>query len=48
MPCQANLLTRTAAPRLPLPAILVWEDGWHLPQTAALTGWLLVMISSGG
>ncbi|KAI7846028.1 hypothetical protein COHA_000565 [Chlorella ohadii] len=27
--------------------ILVWEDGWHLPQTAALTGWLLVLISSG-
>lgn len=28
-------------------AILIWEDGWHLPQTAALTGWLLVLISSG-
>lgn len=49
VPCPANLLTRTTAPtRLPLPAILVWEDGWYLPQTGALTGWLLVMISSGG
>lgn len=35
-------------PQPAAPAILVWEDGWHLPQTAALTGWLLVLISSGG
>lgn len=28
-------------------AILVWEDVWHLNSSAALTGWLLSLITAG-
>jgi hypothetical protein len=26
-------------------AILVWEEVWDLPNTAALSGWLLLIIT---
>ena len=28
-------------------AILVWEEVWDLPHTAALSGWLLILITAG-
>jgi hypothetical protein len=28
-------------------AILVWEEVWDLPQTAALSSWLLLLITAG-
>jgi len=28
-------------------AILVWEEGWDLPQNAALSSWLLLLITAG-
>ena len=28
-------------------AILVWEEVWDLPHTAALSGWLLLLITAG-
>lgn len=28
-------------------AILIWEDVWHLNNNAALTGWLLSLITAG-
>jgi hypothetical protein len=28
-------------------AILVWEEVWDLPHSAALSGWLLVLITAG-
>lgn len=40
--------TRRALPRAPPSAvILIWEDVWHLNNNAALTGWLLSLITAG-
>ena len=34
-------------PPHPPTAILVWEEVWDLPHTAYLSGWLLLLITSG-
>lgn len=47
--CSRLYYTARLPARPPWPAaILVWEDVWQLPNNAALTGWLLSLITAGG
>lgn len=34
-------------PPRPFAAILVWEEVWDLPDSAALSSWLLLLITAG-